>query len=161
MRAYSREIAGSKKSMEDNPKLITGRLLGLDLGDKRIGVAVTDELQVSISPLPPIAVTNWKAVLEAIRHVIAEFDAAAVVIGWPLNMDGTEGPCLEKVRATAAKLQKSVALPIFFQDERLTTEGAMAILSETRVPPEARKSMVDSRAAAIILSDYISRASNI
>jgi putative Holliday junction resolvase len=145
--------------MHKNAELISGRLLGLDLGDKRIGVAVTDELQVSIRPLPPIVVTNWKAVLEAIRRAIAEFDAAAVVIGWPLNMDGTEGPSVKKVRATATKLQKSLDLPIFFQDERLTTEGAMEVLSETRVQPRARKSMLDSQAAAIILSDFISRAS--
>lgn len=143
--------------MTDLSSKCPGRLLALDLGDKRIGVAVSDELRISVSPQSPIPVTNWKAVLESIRRAIADFDVVAVVIGWPVNMDGSEGPAVEKVRATAIKLQKSVDLPLFFQDERLSSEAAAELFREFGVPLAERQALIDSRAAAIILTDFISR----
>ncbi len=146
--------------MSSTAKTGLGRLLALDLGDKRIGVAVSDELRISISPQPSILVTNWKAVLENIRRAIADFDAVALVIGWPINMDGSEGDRVAKVRATAAKLQKSVEIPLLFQDERLSSEGALDILRETGVPKAQWAALVDSQAAAIILYDFVSRVSN-
>jgi putative Holliday junction resolvase len=135
----------------------TGRIIALDWGEKRIGVAVSDELKISVRPLPAIAVTNWKAVLEAIRQTVAHFDAKVVVIGWPLTMDGSEGTRVELVRNTAAKLGKSLNVPIDFQDERLTSIAAEEQLREAGLPKEEWKYKIDSLAASIILSDFIER----
>lgn len=146
--------------MSSAPTTEFGRVLALDLGDKRIGVAVSDELRMSISPQPAIRVTNWKAVLESIRRAIVDFDAVALVIGWPVNMDGSEGERVEKVRLTAAKLQKSIDVPLFFQDERLSSEEALEIFRVTGVPKAKWAGMVDSQAAAVILNDFISRSSD-
>jgi putative Holliday junction resolvase len=142
--------------MNSKKPSVRGRILALDLGDKRIGVAICDELQISISPLPAIAVTNWKTVLNAIQKTAAEFDAVAVVLGWPLNLDGSEGFQVEEVRKTGEKLVKSLELPIFYQDERLTSVAAEEQLRDLGVPQKKRKGLVDSRAASIILSEFIS-----
>ncbi|MEO6392965.1 MAG: Holliday junction resolvase RuvX [Pyrinomonadaceae bacterium] len=135
----------------------SGRILGLDWGEKRIGVAISDELRISVRPLVAIQVTNWKAVLGSLRETIAHFDAKLVVIGWPLKMDGSEGSRVELVRNTATKLAKSLTVPLQFQDERLTSAAAEERLRNASIPKEEWKHQVDSIAASIILSDYIDR----
>lgn len=133
----------------------SGRILALDWGDKRIGVAISDELRISVRPLPAIQVTNWKAVLGSIRQTVDHFDAKLVVIGWPLKMDGSEGTRVELVRNAGAKLAKSLTVPLRFQDERLTSTAAEERLRAAGIPKVEWKLQVDSLAASVILSDYI------
>jgi putative Holliday junction resolvase len=140
---------------EFKPDQINGRILGLDLGDKRIGVAVTDESQIAIRPLPAIVVTNWKSVLLSIKSSVESFDAKAVVLGWPITLDGEVGERAEKVRVTGEKLRKSLSIPVYYQDERLTTVAADEILRESGVAASERKELVDSQSASVILADFL------
>ena len=134
---------------------ITGRILGLDLGDKRIGVAITDELQISIRALPAIQVTNWKSVLVSIKSSVESFDVKAVVLGWPITLAGAVGERAGIVRSTGEKLKKSLRVPVYYQDERLTTVAAEETLRESGIGAAERKELVDSQAAAIILADFL------
>lgn len=134
-----------------------GRVLALDLGDKRVGVAVSDELRITVRPLPFIRRTNWKQLLGAVADLLRSFDAQALVIGLPLNLDGTEGFAATEARRLARNFELSLKIPIYLQDERLTSREAEEILrqaghAETEIP-----GYVDSEAAAIILRDFIVR----
>lgn len=137
-----------------------GRLLSLDLGEKRVGVAVSDELRIAVRPLPPIRRTSWKELLKAVADLVRRFDAKGLVIGLPLNISGTEGPAAEAVRLRATNFAQSLKLPIYLQDERLTSvEAEERLLSEGKSPLEI-KGLVDSQAAVIILRDFISQHSS-
>ena len=132
-----------------------GRLLALDLGAKRVGVAVCDELRLTVRPLPTIPRRSWKALLNQIKEQVRLLEVTGLVIGLPLNLDGSEGAAAKLARETARKFQLSLDVPVYFEDERLTTEEAK---SQLRVTNAAEiKQQVDSAAAAIILKDFLSR----
>lgn len=124
-----------------------GRILAIDLGTKRVGVAVCDELRITVRPIETIQRRNWKDLLNRISRHISEFDARGLVIGLPLNLDGTEGPAAANAREVASKFERSLSVPVYLQDERLTSEEA-----KSRVNDE-----LDSEAAAIILRDFLSQ----
>lgn len=132
------------------------RLLALDWGTIRIGVAVSDESQLAVSPLPSIERTSWKKTLSTIRELTERFDAAAVIIGLPLNLDDTETLLTAEVRRVARNLELSLRLPIFLQDERLTSVAAEAYLRQLKLNSREIKQHIDGHAAAIILEDFIS-----
>ena len=134
-----------------------GRLLALDLGTKRVGVAVSDELQLTAQPLPPLRRTNWKSLLRQISELRHSFDAQGVVIGLPLNLDGTEGDAAQEARRIARNLSLSLPVPVHLQDERLTSHAAEESLRAAGVTGQALKARVDSEAAAIILMDFIAQ----
>jgi putative Holliday junction resolvase len=136
-----------------------GRLLSLDLGTKRVGVAVSDELQLTAQPLPPLKRSNWKTLLRQISELRHSFDAQGVVIGLPLNLDGTEGEAAQDARRIARNLSLSLPVPVHLQDERLTSHAAEESLRAAGVKGQALKARVDSEAAAIILMDFISQKS--
>jgi putative Holliday junction resolvase len=137
----------------------TGRLLALDLGEKRVGVAVSDELRISVRPLPRLLRTNWKQLLVAVANLLRDFDAQALVIGLPRNMDGTEGQAALEARRLARNFELSLKLPVYLQDERLSSrEAELALRAEGRSAEEVRH-LADSEAAAIILRDFIANAS--
>ncbi|HEY2867395.1 MAG TPA: Holliday junction resolvase RuvX [Pyrinomonadaceae bacterium] len=136
-----------------------GRIVAIDPGTKRIGVAVTDELQVVARPLPAIARKSWKKLLADVQVVIAEYDAAALVVGLPLNTDGSESSMSSEARKIAAKFALSLGIPIFLQDERVTSYEARKRLWDRGVEPEQTKQFVDSEAAVIILTDFLERLS--
>ena len=137
---------------------IDGRILALDLGTKRVGVAVTDESRIALRDLPALPRTNWKNLLEAIRKSCQRFDAAAVVVGLPLRLDSSEGSAAADARRIASNLSLSLKIPIFLQDEKLTSVAAEELLQLERVSDI--KARVDSRAASIILADFILRLSD-
>ncbi len=134
-----------------------GRLLALDPGTVRIGVAVSDELRLIASPLPRIDRTSWKKLLNAVTKLIGDYDAAALVIGLPLESDGSESPMSAEARKMANKFSLSLQIPVFLQDERVTSYEAKARLWEKGVGLKETRDLVDSEAATIILSDFISR----
>ena len=134
----------------------SGRLLALDLGAKRVGVAVCDELRLTVRPLEMIERRSWKDLLHHVTERIDKLEARGLVIGLPLNMDGSEGGAAQEARKVADKFRQSLKLPVYLQDERLTTEEAKSRLRDTGSPREIDR-QVDSESAAIILQDFIGR----
>ena len=134
-----------------------GRVLALDLGAKRVGVAVSDELRLTVRPLKALRGTNWKQLLRALGELCVEFDVREVVLGLPLRLDGCEGDAAREVRNVARKLELSLRLPVAFQDERLTSKAAESALRREGMDEREVLSNADSVAAAIILTDYLSR----
>ena len=134
-----------------------GRLLALDLGTRRVGVAVCDELRLTVRPLEAIERRSWKDLLRRVAEQVENFGAGGLVIGLPLNIDGSEGDAAKGAREIADKFRLSIKLPVYLQDERLTTEEARAQLRASGKTLEIDQ-RVDSEAAAIILRDFISRA---
>lgn len=129
------------------------RILGVDHGDVRIGIAMSDETAFLASPLT--TVQNSKRAADEIAALITENHVEKVVIGLPLNMDGSAGPAAEKVRKFAAKLAKKTDVPILESDERLTTVTAHHNLREAGLDGKKRKGVVDMAAAQIILQDWL------
>ncbi len=134
-----------------------GRLLALDLGTRRVGVAVSDELRLTVRPLPALARSSWKKLLREIIKLRAQFDAQGVVVGLPLRLDGTEGDAAAAARRVARNLELSLGVHIFLQDERLTSHEAEASLRAAQFTENELKEQLDSAAAALILRDYLVR----
>lgn len=132
-----------------------GRVLGVDPGTKRIGIAVTDETRTLVRPLKRIDRTSWKKTLLQIRDIVAEFDAAAIVIGLPLASDGSETEMSAEARDIARKLGLSLDIPVFLHDERLTSYEAKARLWSQGVGIDEARGLVDSEAAVMILEDFL------
>ncbi|MFS8084187.1 MAG: Holliday junction resolvase RuvX [Acidobacteriota bacterium] len=131
-----------------------GRLLAIDLGAKRVGVAVCDELRITVNPLPVIERRSWKDFLRRIVALVETQDARGLVIGLPLRLDGTEGDAAKDARSVANKFQRSLDIPVYLQDERLTTFEAAANSKTARGAGEIHAAL-DSEAAALILRDFI------
>jgi putative Holliday junction resolvase len=132
-----------------------GRLVALDLGTKRIGVAVTDELQFTTRPLKTIERTGWKKLLLQIKQILADFDAVGLIIGLPYNFDGTESEMSQEARRIARNLSLSLEIPVILQDERVTSYEAKGRLWKEGVSGKELLKRVDNEAAAIILSDFL------
>lgn len=134
-----------------------GRLLALDLGTRRVGVAVSDELRLSVRPLPALPRGSWKKLLREIALLREQFDARGVVVGLPLRLDGTEGDAATEARRIARNLELSLGVPVFLQDERLTSREAEAMLNAQGMSAQELKEHVDSAAAVLILRDYLAK----
>lgn len=134
-----------------------GRLIALDLGTKWIGVAVSDEGQIIATPLRTIERQSWKKTLAVVKDILVEFDAAALIIGLPYNFDGSESEMSTEARRIARNFSLSVDIPIFLQDERVSSYEARRRIWERGIEVKDTKRLVDSEAAAIILSDFVSR----
>jgi putative Holliday junction resolvase len=135
-----------------------GRLLALDLGARRVGVAVCDEMRISVRVLPAIRRSSWKKLVSEVARLAEDLGAAGLVVGLPLRLDGTEGDAALEARRLAHNFELTLRLPIHLQDERLTTRAANEVLRDAKVSDAERALLVDSEAAAAILSDFISRA---
>ncbi|NBI06715.1 Holliday junction resolvase RuvX [Senegalia massiliensis] len=132
-----------------------GRLLGLDVGDKTVGVAVSDPLGFTAQGIKTIKRTNIKKDLQEIVEIINEKHVSKIVIGLPKNMNNTLGPQGEKVKKFAEKLKKYIDIDIVYQDERLSTVSATKTLIEADVSRKKRKNVVDKLAAIYILQTYL------
>jgi len=132
-----------------------GRIIALDLGTKRIGVALSDELQFTVRALCVIERTGWKKVLKQIISFLEEYDAVALVLGLPLNTDGSESDMSNEARRLARNFSLSLSVPVLLQDERLSSYDAKGFLWKSGVSEKDARKQVDSHAAAIILSDFI------
>jgi putative Holliday junction resolvase len=134
-----------------------GPVLALDLGEKLVGVAISDELLVTTKPLNPLKRSNWKQLVRDVETLIKGFDVKALVIGLPLRLDGTTGNAAEEIQRLAGNFSKSLDVPVYLQDERLTSFAAREkLLSEGHNETEIRK-LVDGEAAALILRDFLDR----
>lgn len=131
------------------------RILGLDVGDKRIGVAVCDALGITVSPVETVHRKNVKADVARILVLVQREEVGAVVIGLPKNMDGTEGEQAQKVRAFADKVESETKVPIYFEDERLSTFTAIENLVERGIKTGKNRDLVDMEAAVIILRSFL------
>jgi len=146
--------------MENNifPELPpSGKLLGLDLGTKTIGVAISDALRYSATPLETIARSKFTADAARLLELIDANQAVALVLGLPLNMDGTEGPRVQSTRAFARNLSQKTPLPIVFWDERLSTSAVTRMLIEADTRRDRRAEVVDKLAASYILQGLLDR----
>lgn len=131
------------------------RILGIDYGDRRIGVAVCDELGMTAQGAATLKRKNRAADIEAIAELVRRHDVAQIVIGYPLRLDGSEGIQCEKVNRFCRRLEARLSLPVIRWDETLSTKEADDILRRTGVPPKKRKGMVDRVAASVILQGYL------
>ena len=132
-----------------------GPILALDLGEKLVGAAVSDDRLVSIKRLDPLKRSNWKKLLQDIVTLILRYDAQTVVIGLPLRLDGTPGEAAEKARQVATNLSRSIQQPVYLQDERLTSFEAIGNLKNEGHTSSEIDALVDGEAAAMILRDFI------
>lgn len=133
-----------------------GRVLAIDMGSKRVGLAVSDELRLSVRTLPALPRTPWKRLLNSLAGLCEEFDVRMVVVGLPLRLDGVEGDAAQEVTRLARNLELTLKIPISLQDERLTSKAAEGSLREQGLHGRQISEGVDSEAAAIILRDYLS-----
>ena len=131
------------------------RSLGLDVGDKRIGVALSDPLGILASPLTIITCTDEKTGLEAITNIIDQNQVGQIIVGLPRSMNGSIGNQAEKVRAFVQELCKHTVVPIDFRDERLSTVSAKRLMRGVR---KTGKTRYDAIAAALILQGYLDEA---
>jgi putative Holliday junction resolvase len=131
------------------------RILGLDYGEKRIGVAVCDELGLTAQGLPTIIRKNKKHDWEILKNLVANYKLDRIVIGYPVKLDGSEGVQCEKVNRFALLIEKTFALPVVKWQETLSTKEAEEILINSGVRWEKRKKMVDKLAACLILQGYL------
>ena len=131
------------------------RVLALDHGSKRIGVAVSDELKMIAQPLEFIPAEPFADFLTRLTRLLAEKQVELILVGMPRNMNGSYGPAALKVEEFVATLRRSVAVPIKTWDERLTSAQANRYLIEGNVRRDKRKEKVDQTAAAILLQSYL------
>ncbi|CAN5723502.1 Holliday junction resolvase RuvX [soil metagenome] len=132
-----------------------GRLLSLDIGMKRIGIAVSDELQFTVRHVCVLERKSWKKVLKQIIAYLEEFDAVGLVLGLPYNFDGSESEMTKEARRLARNFSLSLDVPVFLQDERVSTYEARGNLWKRGLSEKEMRERVDSEAAAIILGDFI------
>lgn len=135
--------------------MLDGRIMGLDIGDKTIEVAVSDLMGLTAQGVTTIKRVGKKKDIEAIKQIIAEKQVNKIVSGLPKNMNGTVGPQGEKVQKFCELLKEETNLPIEFWDERLSTVAAERSLIEGNVRRENRKKVIDMLAAVIILQGYL------
>jgi putative Holliday junction resolvase len=139
------------KALKEISRPKGGRLLGLDVGDKTIGLAISDGSHVIATPLLTIPRTTKKKDLQTLLTVIEERDVYALIVGLPINMDGSEGTRAKITRGFARFINENTDLPLFFWDERLSTTVVTRTLLEADMSRKRRKEVVDKMAASYIL----------
>jgi putative Holliday junction resolvase len=137
-----------------------GRVLGLDVGSRRIGLAVSDPLGITAQGLETLQRKNKRHDLSHLERVIRDYQVKEIVVGLPLRMSGAEGTQSEKMRTFAEDLQKRFRLPVHLWDERLTSAEANRLLRETELSIEKRGKAVDRMAAVLILQAWMESRSS-
>ena len=135
------------------------RSLGIDLGSKRVGIALSDNSNIIASPLKTLNFNNQKDLLSQIEELINKFDVKTIVLGLPLSMNGLDSPQTKKIR----KFQSSLLIfniPIIYQDERLSSVSAKKSMVIQNIKTGYNKSEIDMRAAAIILQQHLDKINN-
>ena len=136
------------------------RLIGLDLGSKRIGVSICDEKQLIATPLKTINRNTLNELISELKMIINENNIKGIVIGNPLNMDGSSGRSAQSVKDTSKKIEENIDIPICLWDERLSTVGAFNLSSQLDVNVNKREKKIDENAAAFILQGAIDFLNN-
>ena len=136
------------------------RLIGLDLGSKRIGVSICDDKQLIATPLKTINRNSIKNLVDELRLIINENDIKGIIIGNPLNMDGSSGRSAQSVKDTTENIEKNLDIPICLWDERLSTVGAFNLSSQLDINVSKREKKIDENAAAFILQGALDFLNN-
>ena len=131
------------------------RILGLDHGTKRIGVAVSDELKMIAQPLEFILAEPQPQALDRLLAIIRDKEVELILVGMPRNMDGSYGPAAEKVREFVAQIHTVTPVPVRTWDERLTSAQANRVMIEANVRRDKRREKVDAMAAAVLLQSFL------
>ena len=159
--AYNRAVDSSPKDSPAEPTvgssrdLSSGRVLGLDVGSRRIGLAVSDPLGITAQGLETLQRRNKRYDFEQLQRIIQEYDVREIVVGLPLRMSGAEGIQSFKMQVFAEDLRKRFRLPVHLWDERLTSAEANRLLRETDLSIEKRGKAVDRMAAILILQSWM------
>lgn len=133
------------------------RILGIDLGEKRIGISISDELEITAQGLPTIPSLNEDENLKNIKNIVDKYDVKRIVLGLPKNMNGTLGKQAKKAISFAEKLKEICQLPVELEDERLSTLKAEKLLIYADQRRKKRKKIVDKMSAVIILQSFLDR----
>jgi len=136
------------------------RLIGLDLGSKRIGVSICDDKQLIATPFKTINKDSLKDLVDELRLIINENDIKGIIIGNPLNMDGSSGRSAQSIKDTTKNIEKNLDIPICLWDERLSTVGAFNLSSQLDVNVSKREKKIDENAAAFILQGALDFLNN-
>ena len=136
------------------------RLIGLDLGSKRIGVSICDEKQLIATPLKTINRSSSKELINELKIIIEENNIQGIIIGNPLNMDGSSGSSAQSVKDTSDNIEKNLNIPICLWDERLSTIGAFNLSSQLDINVSKREKKIDEIAAAFILQGALDFLNN-
>ena len=136
------------------------RLIGLDLGSKRIGVSICDEKQLIATPFKTINRTSNNELVNELKIIIVENNIKGIIIGNPLNMDGSSGSSAQSVKDTSNNIEKNISVPICLWDERLSTVGAFKLSSQLDINVTKREKKIDENAAAFILQGAIDFLNN-
>ena len=136
------------------------RLIGLDLGSKRIGVSICDEKQLIATPYKTIHKSKNNELIDELKNIIQENNVKAIIIGYPLNMDGSSGPSAQSVNDVSKNIDKELDVDVCLWDERLSTVGAFNLSSQLDVNVSKREKNIDQNAAAFILQGAIDYLNN-
>ena len=136
------------------------RLIGLDLGSKRIGVSICDDKQLIATPLKTLNRNSLKDLIDELKLIINENDIKGIIVGNPLNMDGSSGRSAQSVKDTTDNIEKNLDIPICLWDERLSTVGAFNISSQLDINVSKREKKIDENAAAFILQGALDFLNN-
>jgi putative holliday junction resolvase len=145
---------------DDNEVQEKPRIMALDLGTRRIGVAVTDALGITAQGLPTIERKNKREDLFRLGKLLHQYKVAEIVLGNPVRMSGEEGTASARSQQFAEMLREKFKLPVHLQDERLTTAEAHRVLDAAEVPGIRRKQMIDELAAVLILQQFMAQRGN-
>jgi putative pre-16S rRNA nuclease len=151
----SRDRAGDPPHFRKDAAGKAGRILGLDVGARRIGIAVSDPLGITAQGLETLQRKNKRTDLEQLAKVVQKYEVKEIVVGLPLRMSGAEGSQAEKIQLFATELRKKFRLPVHLWDERLTSVEANRLLRETDLSIEKRGQAVDRMAAVLILQGWM------
>ena len=136
------------------------RLIGLDLGSKRIGVSICDDKQLIATPLKTLNRNSLKDLIDELKLIINENDIKGIIVGNPLNMDGSSGRSAQSVKDTTENIEKNLDIPICLWDERLSTVGAFNLSSQLDINVSKREKKIDANAAAFILQGALDFLNN-
>ena len=131
------------------------RLIGIDPGDKRIGIALSDENKIVATPYTTIIKENYKDLVDQIKKIIKEYDIDGIVIGNPINMDGTEGPSSQSAKDLAKNLSKDITENITLWDERLSSQGAFNLSNDLAINSSKKVKKLDENSAQFILQGVL------
>ena len=135
-------------------------MIGLDLGSKRIGVSICDDKQLIATPLKTINRNSLKDLVDELRLIVDENDIKGIIVGNPLNMDGSSGRSAQSVKDTTENIEKNLYIPICLWDERLSTVGAFNLSSQLDINVSKREKKIDENAAAFILQGALDFLNN-
>ena len=136
------------------------RLIGLDLGSKRIGVSICDDKQLIATPLKTINRNSLEDLVDELKLIINENDIKGIIVGNPLNMDGSSGRSAQSVKDTTENIEKNLDIPICLWDERLSTVGAFNLSSQLDINVSKKEKKIDENAAAFILQGALDFLNN-